>query len=674
MAPMGKVASRGEAHRQIEELREAIRKADTEYYVLDRPTLTDSRYDDLYRDLVALEEAWPEFDDPGSPTKRVPGAVAEGFEPFEHPTPMLSLNSVASREAFGEWVDSLDRFLQDEGERHYSIEPKIDGVSLELIYRDGVLETAATRGDGFRGEDVTTNARTIRALPQRLRGRDVPSYVAIRGEAYIRKGEFEALNRHLEEAGDDPFANPRNLCAGSLRQLDPAIVASRPIRYFAYALGVVEGAREVTQTALLAGLRRMGLPTVSPSRRVKGREEVAAAYARLLEERDDLPFELDGMVVKVDDVAIQERLGTRNRSPRWAVAWKFPPQRAETCLTRVVWSVGRTGTITPRADLEPVRLAGVTVSSATLHNVDELERLGVRDGDAVVVERAGDVIPRVVMVLPEKRTGKERRVAVPMRCPVCETKVDRVEGRVAIRCPNFACPAQIVRHLQHFASRLGMDIRGLGKKQTQQLWDERLVKDAADIFRLEAADLEGLERWGKKSALNLVEQIEAARHRPLDRFLYALGIPEVGERGARILARAFPTLDALASASRDELLELDEVGDAMADTLAGWFGNERNRRMLERMREAGVDPRPVETTRGGAFDGLTIVFTGKLESLSREEAKELVENMGGRAGSSISSRTDLVVVGPDAGSKRKKAHDLGIDVIDEKEFLRRAGR
>ncbi|MFV1958568.1 MAG: NAD-dependent DNA ligase LigA, partial [Planctomycetota bacterium] len=531
-----------------------------------------------------------------------------------------------------------------------------------------------TRGDGYRGEDGTANPRTIRPIPPRLRGRRVPPWIAIRGEAYIRKDEFEALNRRLEEEGGERYANPRNLCAGSLRQLDPAIPASRPIRYFAYALGGVEGERFESQTDLLARLRDLGLPTVPQAKRVEGRREVVEGYRALLTARDELPFELDGMVVKVDAVALQERLGTRNRSPRWAVAWKFPPQRAETRLRKVVWSVGRTGTITPRADLEPVRLAGVTVSSATLHNVDELQRLGVREGDVVLVERAGDVIPRVVEVRKDERTGREVEVRVPGRCPICHTPVERVEGRVAIRCPNFACPAQIVRHLQHFASRLGMDIRGLGEKQSHQLHEAGWVQDAADLYALRVEDLEGLERWGRKSAENLVAQIDSSRHRPLDRFLYALGIPEVGERSARILARTFGTLDRVRRASRQELLDLDEVGETLADAVRSWFATPRNRRMIERMRERGVDPAPVEAPTGGALEGRTVVLTGKLETLSRDEAKALVEAEGGRAASRISKRTDLVVAGPGAGSKLAKAKDLGIEVVDEAAFLARVGR
>ncbi len=663
-----------EARRRMRDLADEIRRADHEYYVEDRPTLTDARYDELYRELVRLEAAHPAWADPDSPTQRVPGAVAEGFPPVEHPTPMVSLENVTTEAELSEWVDGLDRFLRATGERRYSVEPKIDGVSLELVYRDGRLETAATRGDGTFGEDVTPNARTIRQIPHVLRGDDPPAYVAVRGEAYIRKADFARLNARLEREGEEPFANPRNLCAGSLRQLDPRIPAGRPIRYFAYAIGAVGGAAPASQTELMQRLAAWGFSVAEPSATVEGRGAVARAYQDLLARRDDLPFELDGLVVKVDERALQERLGLRNRSPRWAVAWKFPPQRATTRLCHVVWSVGRTGTITPRADLEPVRLAGVTVSSATLHNVDELERLGVREGDLVVVERAGDVIPRVVRVVEEARTGEEHSVEVPHACPECGTRVERVEGRVAIRCPNFACPAQVSRHLQHFASRLGMDIRGLGEKQTQQLLREGLVRDAADVFLLRVEDLEDLERWGRKSAENLVGFVEEAKTRSLDRFLYALGIPEVGERGARILARAFSTLERVQSATKEELLDLDEVGEAMADAVLGWFAEPRNREMLARMRRAGVCPTAVEAPAEGILAGKTVVFTGRLETLSRDEAKALVETLGGRAGSSISGRTDLVVAGPGAGSKLDKARGLGVEVVEEAEFLRRVGR
>lgn len=662
------------AHARAAELRELIRAADHRYYVLDDPTLSDSQYDELYRELKALEAAHPELVVPESPTQRVPGTVAEGFEPFEHPSPMVSLDNVTTAEEFRDWVASGDRYLKSEDERTYSVEPKIDGVGLELIYEDGVLVTASTRGDGFVGENVTANARTIRSIPHRLHGDDVPAWIAVRGECYCRKDDFFAFNRAAEEAGERTFANPRNFVAGSLRMLDPSIPAKRPIRYFAYALGGVRGASYATQGDLIEALAALGLPTIPEARVLAGADAVVTRYGALVDEREALPYEMDGVVLKVDDAALQERMGMRIRSPRWAVAWKFPAQRALTRLNDVDWNVGRTGVVTPRALLEPVFLAGVTVSHATLHNLDELERLGLKIGDEVEIERAGDVIPKVLRALEEQRTGDETPIAVPTHCPTCHTALARDEGKVALRCGNFACPAQITGHLAYFASRGALDIRGLGEKQVEQLLREGLVKDAADLFFLEHDQLAGLERWGTKSAQNLLDQIEAAKTRPLDRFLVSLGIKEVGERGAQILARAFGTLEGVAAAEKDDLLDLDEVGEALAESVLGWFAEPRNQAMLVRMRAAGVAPTALEGGEGGTFEGMTIVLTGKLEQLSRSEAKRLAETLGARAASSVSKRTDLVVAGPGAGSKLKKAEELGIEVIDEGEFLRRAGR
>lgn len=663
-----------EARARAEALRERIRDADHRYYVLDDPDLTDSQYDELYRELVALEAEHPSLVTPDSPTQRVPGTVAEGFEPFEHPSPMVSLDNVTTEAEFRDWVASGDRYLKSEDDRTYSVEPKIDGVGLELIYQDGRLVTAATRGDGLVGEDVTTNARTIRSIPHRLRGDDVPTWIAVRGECYCRKDDFFAFNRRAEEAGERTFANPRNFVAGSLRMLDSRIPAKRPIRYFAYAIGGVEGATYATQAALIEALASMGLPTIPETRVLVGADAVAARYEALVAERESLPYEMDGVVLKVDDVATQERMGMRIRSPRWAVAWKFPAQRALTRLNDVDWNVGRTGVVTPRAILEPVFLAGVTVSHATLHNLDELERLGLMLGDEVEIERAGDVIPKVLRALPEQRSGSEREIPIPTHCPACETELTRDEGKVALRCGNFACPAQIKSHLAYFASRGALDIRGLGEKQVEQLLREGLIRDAADLFTLEHDTLADLERWGPKSAQNLLDQLETAKTRPLDRFLVALGIKEVGERGAQILARAFGTLEGVVAASREDLLDLDEVGEALADAVIAWFADPRNQAMLGRMQAAGVAPEPVTAPSGGVFEGMTIVLTGKLEQLSRSEAKRLAESLGARAASSVSKRTDLVVAGPGAGSKLKKAEELGIEVIDEAAFLARAGR
>lgn len=669
-----------DARARVERLRAEIRAADHAYYVLDRPRLADSAYDALYRELVALEAAHPELADPESPTQRVPGAVAEGFAPFAHPVPMVSIENVMDEAGFREWVASTDRFLRQTAPRRYSVEPKIDGVSLELIYEDGRLTRAATRGDGTTGEDITANVRVLRAIPLRLGGPvdgaapAVPAYLAVRGEAFITKRDFEALNQALEEQGEEVFANPRNCCAGSLRQLDPRIPAARPIRFHAYALALARGAAWRTQHETLAAFAALGLPTNPDGGTVEGADAVVALWNDLARRRDALAYEIDGVVVKEDDLALQERLGLRNRSPRWAVAWKFPARQAETRVRRVVWSVGRTGVVTPSADLEPVPLAGVTVSRATLHNTDEIARLGLREGDPVRIERAGDVIPKVLEVLVERRTGAETPVEVPTRCPECRTDLVRAEGKVALRCPNLACPAQALRLLIHFASRLGADIRGLGEKQAANLLAAGLVRDAADLFALEAEQVADLDRFAAKSAANLLEQIDAARRLPLDRFLFALGIPEVGERSARVLARAFGTLERLRAATRDDLLALDEVGDALADAVTGWFARPQNQDLLTRFHERGVRPTPVEAPAGGAFAGLTVVLTGTLTALSRDEAKALVEAQGGRAGSSVSKKTNLVVAGPGAGSKLKTAQELGLEVIDEAEFLRRAGR
>jgi DNA ligase (NAD+) len=659
---------------RIEHLRAEVRRADHAYHVLDKPVMADSEYDALYRELQALEREHPELRDPTSPTERLPGAVAEGFKPFTHPAPMVSIDNVMGEAEFREWVESTDRFLRSTAPRRYSVEPKIDGVSLELIYADGVLVTAATRGDGTTGEDVTANVRTIKSVPLRLGGAGVPKWIAVRGEAYLRIADFAALNRSLEEAGEDTFANPRNCCAGSLRQLDASIPASRPIRFLAYSVAKVDGASWRSQEEVLTALAALGLPTNPDSVALTGVDAVVARWNELALRRDALAYEIDGVVVKEDDFGVQERLGVRNRSPRWAVAWKFPARQATTRVNGVIWQVGRTGVVTPSADLEPVFLAGVTVSRASLHNVDELARLGVLKGDQVLIERAGDVIPKVLRVHADRRTGAEKPVLVPTQCPVCATPLVRAEGKVALRCPNLSCPAQALRGLVHFASRLGTDIRGLGEKQADTLLREKKVRDAADLFTLKVGDLEPLERFGEKSAANLVAQIEAAKHVPLDRFLYALGIPEVGERSGRILARAFGTLERVAAAQLGDLLELDEVGEALADAVTKWFADPAHGDFLARLAAAGVAPAPVEAPRGGAFAGQTVVLTGTLEKLSRDEAKALVEAQGGRAGSSVSKKTHLVVAGPGAGSNLKQASALGIPVIDEAEFLRRAGR
>jgi DNA ligase (NAD+) len=661
---------------RVDLLREEIRRHDHLYYVLDRPEVDDEVYDALYRELAALEAKHPEWADPASPTRRVPGKVAEGFAKVAHPTPMVSLDNVASEEAFREWEEGLFAFLKRPVAEPfaYSVEPKIDGASLELIYERGRLATAATRGDGFVGEDVTSNVVTVRSVPLALAGPTTPAYLAVRGEAFVRKQDFEELNRLLEAEGEEKAANPRNFCAGSLRMKDPAVPARRRIRFLAYAVAKAEGVAFSSQTEAVAALRAMGFAVSDRTERVVGTDAVVERFRRLEAERDAVPFEIDGMVVKIDEVALQQRLGMRSRSPRWAVAWKFPTRKAVTRLRSVQWSVGRTGVVSPVADLEPVNVGGVTVTSSSLFNVDQLRRLGVREGDRVVLERAGDVIPRVVEALVSQRTGEEREPVVPTACPSCGAALRREEGEVALSCPNFACPAQVERNVLHFASRGGLDVQGLGPKQVSQFRAAGLLSDAADLFVLRKEDLLALERQGETSAQNLLDRIAAAKHPPLHRFLYALGIPEVGERGAKTLARSLETLDALAEASVERLDEIDEVGPAMAEAVVGWFREPRNAEFLRRLRERGVVPAAEAAGCAGAgpLAGQTVVFTGTLPTLSRDEAKARAEAAGAKVASSLSARTTFLVAGEAAGSKRTKAKELGVPVVDEAEFLRRS--
>jgi DNA ligase (NAD+) len=668
---------RREADRErIDALRREIRRHDRLYHVLDRPEIPDEVYDALYRELTALEAAHPEWADPTSPTRRVPGAVSEGFRRVPHPVPMVSIDSVASEAEFREWEESLRQFLKRPASEPfaYSVEPKIDGASLELVYEEGRLTVAATRGDGETGEDVLSNVRTVRSVPLALATDAPPRYAAVRGEAYVRIADFAEWNRRREEEGKPTFVNPRNSCAGTLRQLDPAEAAAAPIRYVAYAIAKADGVAVARQSEALALLAAWGFATSAENRVLEGADAVVARFGEVSAARDSLPFEIDGVVVKVDDRALQERLGMRIRSPRWAVAWKFPTRKAPTRLRRVWWSVGRSGAVSPVADLEPVSIGGVTISSAGLFNLDQIERLGVREGDRVVVERAGDVIPRVVQVLVGERTGAERPVVAPDRCPSCGSALARDADEAVLRCRNVACPEQVEAHVVHFVSRGALDVRGLGPKQVRQFREAGLLKDAADLWSLSKASLVALERQGDVSAQNLLERLEAAKRPPLDRFLYGLGIPDVGERGARTLARAFGTLEAVAAASVEALDEIDEVGPAMAASVAGWFREPRNREFLDRLAAAGVVPAPATAAGTGPLSGATVVFTGTLPTLSRDEAKRLAEGSGAKIGSAISSRTTLVVAGEAAGSKLAKAKELGVEVVDEAEFLRRAGR
>jgi len=658
--------------KEVEELRRQIEHHNYCYYVLDQPEIPDAEYDRLMRRLQELEAQYPELVTPDSPTQRVGAQPVEAFGTVRHTMPMLSLDNALSEEEFREWwrrtADGLG------GERFEVVaEPKLDGLAVELIYEDGRFRLGATRGDGYTGEDVTQNLRTIRSVPLRLRERDggVPSRLEARGEVYMEVERFREFNRQREEAGEPPFANPRNAAAGSLRQLDPRVTAARPLEILLYGVGVVEGVELRSHADELELLKDLGLRVV-PYRICRSPEEVQDFWAQMNEQREELPYEADGIVVKVNDRAQQERLGVRSRSPRFAVAYKFPPRQETTVVRDIEVQVGRTGALTPVARLEPVQVGGVTVSNATLHNQDEIERKDVRIGDTVIVQRAGDVIPEVVAVVKSKRTGRERKFKMPDRCPVCGSKVERPEGEVVARCINFACPAQVKARIEHFASRGGMDIEGLGTKLVEQLVEKGLVRSPADLYFLKKEQLVGLERMGEKSAENLLNALEASKDRPLARCIYALGIRHVGEHVAEVLAERFGSLEALMNASYEELEATPEVGPVVARSVRDFFDREDNVKAIERLREGGVKFPPVERRAAGEgkLAGKTFVFTGALSRFSRSEAEALVRQHGGRAASSVSKNTDFVVAGEKPGSKLAKAEKLGVKVISEEDFVK----
>ncbi len=651
-----------DARRRHAELTRIVEEANYRYHVLAQPSLSDAEYDAAFRELQELEEQHPELRTPESATQRVGAPPVPELPSYTRRVRMLSIENCMAIEEFRDWVQGLSDFLKrDPGA--FFVEPKLDGTGLELIYRGGLLVTAATRGDGTTGEDVTPQSKTIRAIPLRLRG-DAPRLLSVRGEAFIPKKDFEAINATLE--GEKIYANPRNLASGALRMLDPRITAKRRLDFFAHSFGEIEGVEIGSQADFYRRVGGWGLRGCPGAARCGTAEEVERAYADVLARRHDLPFEIDGMVVKVDDFGVQRELGFRARSPRWAVAWKFPPTQQTTRLSEIHVSVGRTGTLTPIALLDPVPIAGVTVSRATLHNEDEVARLGVKAGDRVLVERAGDVIPKVVKVVV---AGVGKPFRMPAACPVCRTPVVREEDEVSSRCPNPRCPAQVEQGIRHFASRRAMDIEGLGEKLVAQLVAKGMVRDAADLYALRAEDLAGLDRMAEKSARNLIDALEASRRRPLQRFLNALGIRNVGERIAEILAQRFHTLDALVDAPEEELQSVEEIGPEVGKSILEFFGRPDVRDLISRLRAAGVEPQPFERTKEGVLAGEVVVFTGTFSKLTREAAKERASAAGATVGSSITAKTTLVVAGEKAGSKLKKARELNVRVVTEDDFL-----
>jgi DNA ligase (NAD+) len=657
-----------QAAERVARLRADIAHHDQRYYVLDDPEITDAEYDALMRELQALEKAHPQLATADSPTRRVAGAPAERFRSVEHRQPMLSLANCFDEAGLVEFDERVHKVLGT-AEVTYDCEPKLDGLAVELLYVDGALAEGSTRGDGLVGEDVTANLRTQRSVPLLLQTQTPPARLEVRGEVFLRKADFVRLNDKRERAGDPTFANPRNAAAGSLRQLDASVTAGRRLSLFVYELGAWDGPRFATHQAKLAWLATLGLPVNPENRTVVGLQAVLSAHRALLERRHGLPYEVDGMVVKLDDEDARRRLGTVSRSPRWAVAFKFPAEEARTRVLSIEVNVGRTGALTPVAFLEPVQVGGVTVSRATLHNPGELERKDVRIGDQVFVRRAGDVIPEITKVVTSVRTGEERPYVFPSHCPVCGSATLMDEDGAILRCTGLACPAQLLGHLRHFASRGGMDIEGLGEKLCAQLVGSGLVKRQADLYRLTVETLSALERMGDKSAENLVAALERSRHPPLRRFLYALGIRHVGEATARTLAEAFPDVRKLYAASEEELMRVKDVGPEMARAISAFFHDTQNRENIDALLAAGVQPEPPTERSGGPFTGKTVVLTGTLAGMSREQAKEEVERRGGKVSGSVSRKTDFVVAGADAGSKLKKAQELGVRVLEEAGFL-----
>ncbi len=650
-------------------LSEQLHRHNRLYHGLDQPEISDAEYDRLMQQLLALEAQFPELISNDSPSQRVGSEPLDSFSSVSHASPMLSLENAFNAEQLREFDARIKRFLSREEAIEYLCEMKLDGVAVALTYEAGKLVRGATRGDGSRGEEITRNIRTIGSIPLRLQD-DFPPRLEVRGEIYMELAAFRKLNEQRREEGEATFANPRNVTAGSLRQLDSKLTAKRPLTISCYGIGAIEGSEPQSHYQLLATLRRWGLKVNLETLRVAGDiEAVIDRYQELIELRDQLPYEIDGMVVKVNSRSLQQELGEKSRTPRWAIACKFPPRQAETVLESVRFQVGRTGAITPVANLKPVSVSGVTVSSASLHNWDEIERLGIRIGDRVVVERAGDVIPDIVKVLRKKRSGTEQVIPEPTECPACGSPVSREAGEVVPRCQGLSCPAQLKESLKHFCARRAMDIDGLGDRIIDQLLRLELVNSVADLYQLQKEQLFQFERMGEKLAEKLLTAITASKQRPLERFLFGLGIRHVGSHVAKVLSRRFGSLDALAAADAEQLLAIHEIGPQVADSVTRFFADPRNQEILARLRQLGVAPIPSEQPLGDRLQGKVFVFTGALERFSRKEGEALVEAQGGRASGSVSKKTDYVVAGPGAGSKLAKAEQLGIKVFNEEEFL-----
>jgi len=667
--------------RRAAELRSLLHQASYEYYVLDRPALSDAEYDRLFRELQTIEREHPELRTTDSPTQRVGAEPASALAKHTHLVPMISLGNAFTEAELSEWEERIARLVGDDARRAgFVAELKIDGAAVSLTYENGVFVTGATRGNGTVGEDVTANLRTLRDIPLRLRGDDVPRLLEIRGEVYMPFTRFEKMNEERVAAGEPVFANPRNSAAGALRQLDPSITANRPLRFFGYTVAVPPGVTLPfdTQWGLLEALTRWGIP-VAPGRKICKSLPEVNEWARDVEARvrAELDFGIDGGVIKVDSLRLQDELGVvGGREPRWAIARKFAPDIAETRLLDIQVNVGRTGSLNPFAVLEAVEIGGTTVRLATLHNFDLVRAKDLRVGDVVLVKRAGDVIPQVIGPVPEKRDPKDppKKIRVPTHCPSCRTRVERDEEEVAIYCPNVACPARQLEAIVHFASRHAMDVRGLSYARIEQLIAAALVHDVADLYALTVEQLLSLERFAETSAQNLVDAIVASKAQPLSRLLFGLGIRHVGQTAAQLLARHFGSMKALRRATADDILTLRGIGETIAVAVVAYFSDASSIALVDKLERAGLTmTEPVSVAAGGAFRGMTFVVTGTLPTLSRTQATELIESQGGRVTSGVSKATSCLVVGADAGSKLDKARQLGVETIDEAELLRRAG-
>jgi DNA ligase (NAD+) len=661
---------------KVQELRGQINHHNHLYHVLDDPEISDAEYDRLFDELLTIEKAHPALVTSDSPTQRVGASPLEEFETVRHALPMLSLNKAMSEPDF---LDFHRRVLElsevSEEKIRYTVEPKFDGLAVELVFDNGVFQLAATRGDGIRGENVSLNLRTVKSIPLRLMGKPNPQLIEVRGEVIMNKKDFSKLNKGRAETDEPLFANPRNAAAGSVRQLDPKVTSTRPLSMYAYGIGRIEGKGFDSHWDSLRYLKKLGFRISRYVELCESVEQVKAYYQRILTQRDDLPYEIDGIVIKVDEFHLQEKMGELSRSPRWAIAWKFPAQQEHSRITDIIISVGRTGALTPVALLEPVRVGGVEVSRASLHNEDEIRKKDVRIGDTVVIQRAGDVIPEVVKVITSKRTGRERSFTLPKLCPVCGSRVERPEGEAIHRCTGMGCPAQLKENLAHFASKGAMGMEGIGRKYLEQMVDKEIIQDQADLYFLEKEDLMKMERMGDKLAENILHAVDQSRNPTLARLIFALGIRNVGTHLADVLAKHFGSIDDLANQRLENLTAVHEIGPVVAQSIENFFHNPRNLRVLKKLKEGGV-VFPVEKSEIGEkpLAGKSFVLTGSLDAFTRDEAGKIVKDMGGRVTTSVSKKTDYLILGKEPGSKYDKAQRLGIKILNEMDFKKMAGR